>query len=106
MRWPWVSRLAYENATNTMEYFKEQNERLMDQMARMHRRLAGLPEVPRDARPPVEPMPESVLSYCNSLSNKAMQKVARDAAMKRHAAGEAWEAIMLDLHREPRNEEG
>jgi hypothetical protein len=75
---------------------QEQVAKLMDHQTRMDRREHGLAEVPREAKPPMEPMPRDLVDRISSYGNSSMRKQMRDVALRRHAKGESWDAILKD----------
>jgi len=123
MNWPWVSRLAYElvlrecerlqvelgttvaklaydTALDERDRLREKNDELTGHLTRMDRIDRGLGENPKPPRAPIEPMPKDLLEYCNSYASRSLAKNMRDVAYRRHARGESWQDIMLDVMRE------
>lgn len=107
MKWPWVSRLAYDAVVSERDHLRIQlNQMALDrasvvaQLTRISRREAGLPEIPREARPPLTPMPPELVEYIRGFAGQSLQKTMRDQAYIRNAKGESWESIMADVMRE------
>jgi hypothetical protein len=101
LRWPWVSRLAFDTLAEDRDRLREQNDHLIDKigeamehMKRMDRLEHGVMETPRAPRPDIGPMPPRLLEHCNSWASPAQKKIARDMAYKRRRNGESWEHIM------------
>ena len=68
MRWPWVSRLAYEQVV-------EQNRELLDHLIRMDRTKKGRPEQPVERRPPREdPVTQEMREAIEEFDNPAIKR--------------------------------
>lgn len=78
------------------------NARLMEQLTRISRREAGLPEVPREPRPirAEDPMPRPLREYILRFASQNMQRSLREQALKRHAQGASWEEILALVTKE------
>ena len=107
MKWPWVSRLAYENMVSERDHLRMQLSQMaldrasvVAQLTRISRREAGLPETPKEARKPMEPMPPALAEYIRGFAGQSLQKSMRDQAYIRCAKGESWDSIMADVMRE------
>ena len=104
MKWPWVSRLAYDAVVSERDHLRIQlNQMALDrasvvaQLTRISRREAGLPETPKEARKPMEPMPPALVEYIRGFAGQSLQKSMRDQAFIRCAKGESWDSIMADV---------
>lgn len=97
MRWPWVSVARLDDAIEQVRYFRGRCEHLEEQVVRMRRHEAGMSELPRQPRPPVEKMPEELAQHIAKFLGKTTKKGMRDTAFKRHAGGEPWSSIMADM---------
>ena len=105
MRWPWVSRLAYDTVRGESDRLREQNAQLLAHITRMDRVEHGLGETPRPERLALQPMPGELKAYIASFATPAIQKTMRDQAYRRHAKGQSWETIAQDVMREDSEEE-
>lgn len=111
MRWPWVSRRAFDALVDQLDEQRQrsiglaaqvdlvvhQNAGLLDHIMRMQRREAGLPEAPRQQKPDIGPIPRPLLDHINSFAAKSVRKLQRDQAIQRRKNGEPWEVIMRDV---------
>lgn len=105
MRWPWVSRRAFEIAeqeherltihlTQEIDWLREENEKLREHGKRMDRVDRGLGEVPRPPKPPLEEMPKHVHELIMRYGDPRTQlMLKRDAYRAHHTRGEPWDAI-------------
>jgi hypothetical protein len=100
MNWPWVGRRVYEEVCVERDRLRAQNDKLTEHLTRMDRTEHGLHEVPREQRPPVEPMPREIMEYINGFAFPAFRKQMRDTAYRRRARGEPWAAIAASLKSE------
>lgn len=100
MNWPWVSSARLDDALGQVAFLRAENTKLTDSLTRISRREVGLPEVPRAARPPTEPIPRDILEHCNSYASSSVCKLQRDTALRCHAQGESWESIRARLKTE------
>jgi len=107
MKWPWVSRRAYDLALEELHRLREQNTGLYEHFKRMDRTEHGLGEVPRPARTAIEAMPETIQEYISGFAGQQTQKQMRDQCWRRHGRGEAWASIEADLQaKEKADDEG
>jgi hypothetical protein len=97
VQWPWVGRLAFDLSRREVEYLRGQNQVLQDALIRLQRKQSGLSELPREARPAVEPMPDELKAYIEGFAGKGIRKQMRDTAFRRHAGGESWNSIVRDV---------
>jgi hypothetical protein len=100
MNWPWTSRARLDNALGQVDYLREQLSRasleyaaVVAQLTRIGRREAGMPEVPREARPAMEPMPSDLRQYISGYANANVRREMMSAAYRQHAAGKPWSEI-------------
>ena len=96
MKWPWTSIARLDDAMQQVAFLREANTKLTESLTRISRREVGLPEVPREARPPLEPMPPELAGYISEFANASVRKTMRDTALRQHAAGKSWAAIVAD----------
>jgi hypothetical protein len=93
MKWPWVSRGAFEAVCGERDRLIEQNGKLLDHVKRVDRAEHGLAEVPREPRKKIESMPDDLAEHLNAFADPSIRRAQRNEAYKRHLAGESWEAI-------------
>lgn len=93
MRWPWVSRLAYEAVVSERDHLRAETTRLTEAMTRISRREVGLPETPKEPRAPMTPMPKELADYIRGFAGQSIQKSMRDTAYRMAAAGRPWPEI-------------
>ena len=93
LRFPWVSRLAFDVVVDECERLRSQNGTLVEALTRLRRAETGLSETPKAPRAMVEPIPADVLEYCNAFLNPSIRKQNRDTVIRRRASGESWAAI-------------
>lgn len=97
MKWPWISRRAFDLVEAERDRLAGQNDQLVDQLVRMERWKGGMTETPREPRKDMEPMPQDVYAYCQGFGDKRIARQTRNALLKRHARGEHWNDIRTDL---------
>jgi len=99
IRWPWVSRLAYDQLLVDNEYLKTRLEVVFDQSMRIRRFESGLAETPRPVKAIVESMPPALYQYINGWKSESTRREQRAQAYRRHAhgRGESWKDIMDDM---------
>jgi hypothetical protein len=97
LRWPWVSRLAYETVADERDRLREKNDELMAHIVRMDRLEHGVGEVPRGPKKPREPMPRRLMRHLKSFDNSAMAHELIEQCVGRHRTGESWESIESDM---------
>lgn len=93
MRWPLVSRRAFDVLLDERDRLRVVNDELTSHLVRMHRVEHGVAETPRKLKPPPEAMPRSLVEYFNGLENRSMAKHLCDQAKKNHVKGEPWSSI-------------
>ncbi len=94
MRWPWVSRRAFDLAIDERDRLREQNLYLTDSVVRITRREAGLPEIPRELKPPPDPMPRALREHIESWASKATRDQEKRRAYALLKEGKPWGEIM------------
>ena len=96
MTWPWVSKRAYDLVA-------EQNTKMLDELLRIRRREAGMPELPRAFRPeaqqPVE-IPDEVEALILQFSSEAVRTGVRDQYRIRMANGATPGQLHAELLRQ------
>jgi hypothetical protein len=86
-------RELVEAAREEIVHLRQRNDALTDQLTRVMRKEAGLPEVPREPRRQLQPMPADIREYTEGFFTSSIRKAERDQLYKRHAAGETWPEI-------------
>ena len=94
MRWPWTSCSRLDDALDQVAHLRTEVTRLSDALTRISRREVGLPEVPREPRPALQPMPQELREYISGFASASVQKAMRDTAYRQHAAGKPWADII------------
>jgi len=100
MKWPLVSRRAYDLLMDERDRLREQVDKLLDHIKRTDRVEHGMGEVPRPQKPPLEPMPDILADYFAGFADRNIARDSRNAALRRHNRGEAWASIVVDLMEE------
>lgn len=98
MRWPWVSRLAFDVVCAERDSWRAKAEVLTDAMLRLKRVEMGLREVPRpapkaDLQKPVE-VPEQVRRlYEGRCQSPAIERVIEEQAVEMFKGGAPWAEV-------------
>ena len=110
MRWPWVSRLAYDVVSDECARLRRVNDELTDHLARLVRVEHGLPERKTEPRK-VVPMPPEIRELIDRWGTGPTRNAQMMAAQKLHAelvaSGadpfNAWRKVKVQLEsvREP-----
>ena len=75
MRWPWVTRMAFELVQEERDRLRQQCDRLLDQLTRIQRKDRGMSETPMEDGPgagPVAtgPMPEEIQRFIMGFASE------------------------------------
>jgi len=105
MRWPWVSRLAYETVCAERDRLMAQNDTFVAHLTRMDRVDRGLSETARIPRAALVPMSPELRGYIDAFASPAIRKAMRDQAYRRHASGQSWETIFAAVKEEEDQDE-
>lgn len=97
MKWPWVSRLAYDTIAADRDRLREENARLLEHVTRMDRIEHGVGETPRQPRAPIEPIPKDLYEHIQKFSTASMRKFLEDTCQRRRRAGQPWDRIQRDI---------
>lgn len=97
MKLPWVSRLAYELVVEERDHLRAENQKLTDDLTRIHRREAGLPEEKPKPKKERKPMPKRIHDYIEGFWNESQRREMRRSYYRRHAKGESWESIAAEV---------
>lgn len=99
MRWPWVSRRAYEVVLDEYSRAREDRDRLMaqittltDQIVRIQRFSQGMMETPREPRV-AEPMPADIQKQIMSVSDDRIRRMQTREAYKIYGQHRSWDAV-------------
>ena len=96
MKWPWVSSARLADALEQVAHLRREVDRLTDALTRISRREAGMSEVPRDARPPMEPMPPELRHYIDGAATASSRREMMGTAYRQNAAGKPWAQIVAE----------
>ena len=108
MKWPLVSRRAFDTLASENAWLRAELEKHRDHERRIERKAHGLKEVPATPVEPMDPMPANLLNYVRSFAPGAIRdRHERDlyAARRQHGTWAAVEAIMADEIAEMMEEE-
>jgi len=98
IRWPWVSRLAFDAVVDERDRLREKNDQLIEHITRIARTEHGLTEVPRPPRPSHEPMPDKVKAYIDQWEgDRFRQELSRSAYRMHIKEGRSWAEIEQQL---------
>jgi hypothetical protein len=97
MKWPWVSRRAFDMVVEERDRLRVMNDQLMDHVKRINRVEHGLGELPRAKREPIETMPKQLRDYIDGFASAPLRVELRDLAFQRRIDGESWEEIIATL---------
>ena len=98
MKWPYVSRRAYDLLVAENARLIAQNDKLIDSQDRLRRFEAGMSEAPRAERKPPEPMPEDLITFFNEAwGTSNTRRLQRNQAYLRNNRGESWKSIKDDI---------
>ena len=95
MRLP-VSRLAFDLVREERDTLRRQVEQLQDQLLRLRRREAHMPEVPRQQQAPqqIEDMPPEVLTLLRGFESEAIRTAMEEDIRRARKAGTPWTEIV------------
>lgn len=102
MKWPWVSRRAYDAVLEERDRLlqgqrdlREDLTTLRDHLMRVDRREHGMTETPRESKPDPGPIPkeidEQIMGYLSSSTRNQMRRECRRLARE----GKTWEQIAV-----------
>ncbi len=97
MKWPWISRRAYDIVLDERDRLRAVNDQLTEHLVRMHRVEHGVAYTPRPPRAPVEEMPKSLVDYFAGLGGTPTAKHLEREVKNRHRAGESWASIQSKI---------
>ncbi len=97
MRWPWVSRRAYDTVIDQKDALLDQNSKLIEHLSRKSRFEAGMSETPRPPPKVREPMPEALRENIAGGADSSMRRMRRTELERRYSRGESWDVIVDDV---------
>lgn len=108
MRWPWCSRAMLDVVVKAHEaevvHLKAEqarlvaeNARLLEHTIRVARVEHRMPEVPREARDEIEPMPSTLATYIGQWGSPKTQQMQVREARQRRQSGVPWAIVERDL---------
>jgi len=105
MKWPLVSRRAYDVVLDENARLRAQVDGLIDHTCRIDRIEHGVGEVPRPPRPVYEPMPQEIRHYVDGWAAPSIRKATRDKLVARYKNGESWDSIKNSILEEQREDD-
>lgn len=104
MKWPWVSRLAFELVADERDRLRLQNDQLIDATQRLSRRQLGMPETPKPGTPmpPKEPptIPAEIEEIISMFESEGVRVTLRQQCQARVIRGSTWEQLRTELLRQ------
>lgn len=96
MRWPLVSRTAFDAVCSERDFLREQ----VSHLRRLERVEAGLSETPAPAKKLLPPMPDEVRGWINSHDGDKMRDRLRKEAFAAAREAGSWAPVVARLTRE------
>lgn len=100
VKWPWVSRRAYDLAVERYERAEAQAKDLMDHLTRVSRREMGMPEQPRALPPREVEIPTAIEMLIRDYDSENVRVDLRRQVIAAHRAGTPWDQIKGGLEAE------
>ena len=98
MKWPFISRTAYDLLINERDRMREQVDDLQDHVQRITRRQEGMTESPREAKRPIEAIPPELEAIIMRFGSEQTRTDMRNQArISRHRDARAWSEITAEL---------
>lgn len=98
MRWPWVSRIAYDLLLDERDRLRAKNDNWEDHVRRVKRKEKGMTELPAEKKVPLEPIPGEIERIIQKFGSEATrQGVRNNVLMARHRQGQPWSKIQQTL---------
>ena len=94
MRWPWVSRAAFDLLLDERNRLRKQNDDMLDSVTRVRRKEAGMPESHVRNRELEEDLPPEVFRYIRGFESEVMQANVEEDVRRARKAGTTWEGII------------
>lgn len=93
MNWPWVSRLAYDEACNARDRALAQVDDLLKHVTRMDRLEHGVSELAPGDLPKPDPMPDDLTAYILAWETPDTRASLEEAAWRLHRKGYTWDQV-------------
>jgi len=97
MKWPWVSRRAFDMVTDERDRLRAQNESLIDALTRMQRFQMGMTEKPKENGRKMEPMPAPLKAHFDAIGNRSIRQHQMAEAYRRYAREGTWKGILDEI---------
>lgn len=98
MRWPWVSRTAYDLLLNERDRLRVKNDTWEDHVKRVERKDRGMTELPTKKKEPMEPIPSDLAYVIDKFASETTRQSLRNQArIARTREGKAWSEIKAQL---------
>lgn len=105
IRWPWVSRRAFDIVMDEYSRSRDENARLLEQITtlveqvvRIQRFSQGMSEAPREPRK-MEPMPTAVRESIMAVKDSRIRAMQTREAYRLYAERGSWGAVEAEFAR-------
>jgi hypothetical protein len=105
MRWPWVSRLAFEEVQYERDRLQARVDELVGHVVRMDRVALGRPEVATDRRAAPEPMPKKLREMIDDWSEPTRTQLLQEAVAA-YNKRRSWEPVVKQFEDWAENRNG
>lgn len=92
VRFPLVSRLAYDEACRARDRAESQVDTLLDHVRRVERVERGMTEMPRQQKP-AEVMPDDMIAYVQGWGSPETQSSVEDGLWKLYRRLRDWDKV-------------
>lgn len=101
MKWPWVSRLAYDLVLDERDRLRAMCDKLTDDIVRIQRTKQGLREAPRPPKERVDlTVPPDIIDMIAGFQSPAVKDEVERQAKQLRANGTPWPEIRKLLETE------
>tara|TARA_R110002074_G_scaffold3352_2_gene17944 strand:- start:3660 stop:3971 length:312 start_codon:yes stop_codon:yes gene_type:complete len=98
MKWPWVSRMAYDLIVEERDRLRAKNDSWEDHVRRTDRKEKGMTELPAQKKAPPEPIPPDLAYVIDKFSSETTRQLLRNQARIAHSReGKKWSEIRAEL---------
>jgi hypothetical protein len=97
MKWPWVSRLAYEAVCSERDRLVAENGELREHLKRTDRHAQGMSEVPRAPKPELGQMPNELRAHIMKFQTGAIAAQMMRESWRRRYRGDPWDVIKREM---------
>jgi predicted transglutaminase-like cysteine proteinase len=97
MRWPWVSRLAFDAVCNERDYLRAELSKQREHAVRLERAATGLSELQPQKRKTLERMPEDVAKLINMMGDENIRATEEAKAYNLALKKGSWEPVRQKL---------